>query len=171
MDVVFDIDGTLADATHRLHFIKDPAHWKSPRLGAMGKPDWESFLHTDQVSQDSSIEPIWNVLHALKAMQHRIIFITGRPAFQRDMTNAWLKGKIGPEPELREAVGAWFEDLVLYMRRPEDRRPSSVVKLELLQEAIADGYNPTLVFEDRNDDTKMWRDAGLLCCQVADGNY
>lgn len=28
-----------------------------------------------------------------------------------------------------------------------------------------------VVFEDRNDDTAMWRRNGLLCCQVADGNY
>ena len=34
-----------------------------------------------------------------------------------------------------------------------------------------DGYDPRLVFEDRKEDTAMWRDEGLLCCQVAEGDY
>lgn len=59
----------------------------------------------------------------------------------------------------------------LYMRKAQDRRPSHVIKGELLEQAREEGYDPQLVFEDRKDDTAMWRAKGILCCQVAEGNY
>ena len=59
----------------------------------------------------------------------------------------------------------------LYMRRKGDRRDDTIVKFELLEQIQADGYDPVLVFEDRDRVVQMWRDAGLKCLQVKPGEY
>ena len=178
MDVIFDIDGTLADASHRLHFIKDTAHWVTPddKPVSPPKPDWNSFLSYDQVAKDSPIPQTWAILGSLLHDHHRVIFITGRPEKTRKMTYQWLMTAC-PVRALawnywsnrRKSGGALGP--VIYMRKNGDHRPSSVVKEESLLLAKENGFNPVMVFEDRADDTAMWRRNGLLCCQVADGNY
>lgn len=172
MDIIFDIDGTLADASHRLHLIKDMAHWVSVD-GQPPKPDWETFLSDEMVAKDSPIPQTWETLLALLCVpDNRILFITGRPDSQRETTLAWL---MDDACDLRQDFCDhmhWEETVpVLYMRKTGDHRPSYIVKEELLQRARKDGYTPQLVFEDRKDDTEMWRRNGLLCCQVAEGNY
>jgi len=179
MDVVFDIDGTLANAEHRLHFIKDPNFWITPRGTSLvpRKPDWESFLADEHVANDTPIPQTWKLMTLLlQETDTRILFITGRPESSRPMTETWLTT---PCPVRAPAVTsmatrAWPHMRScppLYMRHSGDRRPSHVVKSELLGHARGDGFNPMLVFEDRREDTAMWRKEGLLCCQVADGNY
>lgn len=166
MDVIFDIDGTLANAEHRLHFINDPDKAK----------DWENFLSDEQIAKDTPIEPVWEVLESLVLQRHRVIFITGRPETQRQTTYDWLYPSAGQRDVARCAVNYYWDrrssrSPIIYMRKAGDRRPSHVVKEELLQVARMDGFNPKIVFEDRNDDTAMWRRNGLICCQVADGDY
>lgn len=174
MDVIFDIDGTLANAEHRLHHIKDPTYWR----GVPPRPDWDTFLSDELVGLDDAIPQTWAILEAfLNNPGVRLIFITGRKESTRQMTVSWFSDKDCPH----RAGSAWYWEErqgsggivgpVIYMRKNGDRRPSSTVKRELLNQARADGYNPTLVFEDRADDTAMWRSEGLLCCQVAEGNY
>lgn len=175
MDVVFDIDGTLADATHRLHFINDMQHWAQPE-GKLPRPDWESFLADEHVGKDEPIPQTWKLMHLLlKEGNTRVIFITGRKESTRAMTEKWLttKCKVRAPAVSYMELRAWPNSPCprVYMRADGDRRPSYVSKEENLQRARADGFNPTLVFEDRADDTAMWRRNGLLCCQVAEGNF
>ena len=181
MDVIFDIDGTLADASHRLHFIKDMRYWTQSPSNPEGvpKPDWESFLSDEQVSKDAPISQTWALLETMLYDQEnfRVIFITGRNESTREMTLDWLtkqncpfRGNSAHRWEYRKRSGG-MTGPVVYMRSVGDRRPSDAVKRDLLNKARADGFNPTLVFEDRKDDTAMWRSEGLLCCQVAEGDY
>lgn len=177
MDVIFDIDGTLANAEHRLHFITDPDKAK----------DWENFLSDEQVANDAPIDQIWTVLHALASARHKILFITGRPARQRKLTIDWLmpialveleRKMPSRRPHPRILLAQYWADRSthkhlprLYMRADGDRRPSHIVKQELLYQARSDGFAPKIVFEDRKDDAAMWRKQGLICCQVAEGDY
>lgn len=174
MDVIFDIDGTLANAEHRLHLINDTAFWVSTD-GKPAKPDWETFLSDEMVAKDTPILQTWKMLMALLDAEHaRILFITGRPEAQYKTTLAWLRDRTC---EHRRYFAEYWHHCptshtpALYMRKNGDRRASHIVKEESLHKAIAGGFNPTLVFEDRKDDTAMWRRNGLLCCQVAEGNY
>lgn len=156
MDIVFDIDGTLADAMHRLHFIEGEYR------------DWDNFLSEDQIAKDGPIKPIWEILNAMHNNGHRIIFITGRNVKTYDQTLKWIQDMANE----RAHEYGHEEFPIIYMARSEnDRRPSDVVKRLGLQQAREDGYNPQLVFEDRSHDAAMWREEGLLCCQVAEGNY
>lgn len=162
MDIVFDIDGTLANAEHRLHFIKDPDKAK----------DWENFLSDEQVAGDSAIPEIWEILYFMLAAGHRVIFITGRPEKQRQVTHDWLKNtECGIRNPAARVMHIRRQGPIIYMRRDGDRRPSHVVKGELLERARKDGFHPVMAFEDRKDDAAMWREKGLRCLQVAEGDY
>lgn len=95
----------------------------------------------------------------------RINFLTGRHSGQRELTWNWL---IENEIALRQwSLGTQR----LFMRDEGDHRPDHIIKLELLEQVIADGYEPIMVFDDRNSVVKMWRDAGIPCAQVAEGNF
>lgn len=171
MDFIFDIDGTLADASHRLHLINDMAHWVSAP-GKLPKPNWEEFLSDEQVAKDTPIPGTWELLTTLILSGNRIVFITGRPATQRGMTWDWLCDRNCPiRGRAYRFIGGYLTGL--FMRTPGDRRPSHIVKRELLDQAkkAIPNFNPVMVFEDRKEDTAMWREAGLLCCQVAEGDY
>jgi hypothetical protein len=143
MDVIFDIDGTLADRTHRRHFVTvKPANWNAFRAAA---------------DRDTVIEPVAGVLRRLQA-HARIILCTGRMEKERDLTEKWL---------LRNRI--FFDRL--FMRTTDDTRPDDVIKEELLDQILAEGFNPKLVFDDRQRVVDMWRRRGLICAQVAEGNF
>lgn len=182
MDVIFDIDGTLADASHRLHFIKDMNHWVAPNGNPLVPrvPDWETFLSDEQVAKDTPIPQTWALLSSMLEWpsEYRVVFVTGRKESTREMTYSWLTE--GTCPVRGMAVALWRRQTeyqgrkigpILYMRSEGDRRPSHEVKSDLLDRVIADGFNPTLCFEDRKDDAAMFRARGLLCCHVAEGDY
>jgi hypothetical protein len=145
MDVIFDIDGTIADRTHRLHFVEGP------------KKDYDAF--TLASVDDMPIEPVASVMRDLtmKVTNH-VICCTARMEKYRDLTERWLlKHRLFPER--------------LYMRPDGDNRADNVIKEELLDQIIADGYRPTIVFDDRRRVVDMWRRRGLVCAQVDTGDF
>ena len=141
---IFDIDGTIADNSHRTHNLL-----KTPK-------DWESYH--EGVEADGLHLHIASVAFAL-AKTKNIIFCTGRHDGQRDVTQTWL-GNNG----LSNHSG-------LYMRKEGDHRPDHIIKIELLVQIRADGFEPIMAFDDRNSVVKMWREAGIPCAQVAEGDF
>lgn len=89
----------------------------------------------------------------------KIIFLTGRPESSRILTDEWLKKHI---PDI---------NYILLMRDSSDFRSGEISKRELWEKNIESHYNTLCVFEDSNKCVNMWRDLGLLTCQVANGNY
>lgn len=161
--IVFDIDGTLADASHRHHFL-------------IGKPkNWPAFF--DAMKDDEPIPPTVGLcayllmLHA--SAEHmglrppfEVVFCTGRPDSHRAATEAWLRQHLQFATMFPTDFPRW-----LYMREAGDHRPDYVVKRELIAKMRADGIEPTLVFEDRKQCVDMWRQNGITCCQVAEGDF
>lgn len=145
--VIVDIDGTLADCHHRQRHIN-----KSPR-------DWTKFLSPELVCKDKLIEPIARLVNSL-VVSHTILYASGRPDTLRETTIDWLS-----------THDLWFPPFQLYMRRGGDKRPDVVVKREILNEIRADGFDPWLSIDDRAAVVEMWRDEGLTCLQVADGDF
>ena len=65
MKYIFDIDGTLADCSQRLHFIQPPEGLVHFEPGETDwKPDWESF-YKDCVND----KPIALTIEVLRALQ------------------------------------------------------------------------------------------------------
>ena len=65
--------------------------------------------------------------------------------------------------------GLVFEKI--YMRSDTDYRSDVIVKREMLDKMRANGYDPKMVFDDRDAVVQMWRDAGLKAVQVAPGDF
>jgi len=146
--IVFDLDGTLADITHRLHFVKN------------GKKDWDSFFRG--IPQDQPIPTIIDLARTLiKTNEKSVLFATGRPERTRSDTEAWL---------IENGVNAKFETS-LFMRRDGDQRPDTVVKRELLTNIRKAGFEPVLIFDDRQSVVDMWRGEGIRVAQVGPGNF
>lgn len=149
MDVIVDIDGTLADITHRLHLIAKP------------KPRWPEFF--DACDGDAPIKTVLKMVHSIRrgepspGMENRLIFCTGRPEHTRGKTRYWLHKQSLNGP--------------LYMRADGDFREDSIIKRELLVRIREDGYDPVLAIDDRKRVVDMWRAEGLVCAQVAEGEF
>lgn len=89
---------------------------------------------------------------------NQIVLCSGREAVYRGETAEWcLDNKI--------------PYAALYMRAEKDYRDDVIVKSELLDQILADGYEPWIVFDDRSRVVNMWRSRGLTCCQVAPGDF
>ena len=97
----------------------------------------------------------------VKALQkdHGLIFCSGRPERTRRATTDWLEEHLGLTPE------------ALYMRADSDRRADDIVKRELLARMRADRFEPALAIDDRQRVVDMWRSEGLVCAQVAEGDF
>lgn len=145
MDILVDIDGTLADCTHRLHHIQ-----KRPK-------DWDSFFAA--TADDRPIMPVIAMVSCMRAHPgHTLIFCSGRPEKTREATVAWLRRHGLPTKPL-------------YMRADGDHQDDQHLKRQLLARIRADGFDPILAIDDRKRVVDMWRAEGLICAQVAEGDF
>lgn len=140
--VLVDIDGTLADVTHRLHHIR-----------GKGKKNWHRFFQAMHKDEPNQIVVDWvkNL-----APEYEVVIVSGRPDNYRELTEAWL-----------EEHGIDYS--ALHMRRAGDRRPDDVVKREILHQLGKDRI--AFVIDDRASVCRMWRAEGLRTFQVAEGDF
>lgn len=147
--IVFDLDGTLASVEHRLHHIQ-----KDPK-------DWDAFF--EACADDEPIEPAIDLLWALCMVpRHEVQIWTGRSEDTHEATEDWLLKHTGLDssclPRLR-------------MRGVNDRRHDDVLKREWLHMVRAEGGDVRLAIEDRSRVVDMWRSEGVVCHQVAPGDF
>lgn len=147
MNVVFDLDGTLANAEHRVHHIrKEPRDWDAYHAACpFDTPKWPLIeLATNLIRRGNTLE-IW----------------TGRREVVRSQTEQWLS---------QYGLG-YFHGGKILMRPTGDFREDTVLKAEWLEQAIKDGFKPDLIIEDRARMIQMWRSKGIMALQCEDGNY
>lgn len=146
--VIVDIDGTISKVGDRLKYLK-----QSPK-------DWDSFY--EACDED---EPIIDVVSLVEELvcTHRIYFCTGRRESVREKTVIWLDKHVG-------SMGCLWDEFLL-MRKDGDFRHDTEAKPELLKEAGIDLKDIAFVLEDRNSMVQKWRELGLTCLQVADGDF
>lgn len=114
----------------------------------------------EKCDTDKCNEPLIKLLWDLYQAGYHIIFTSGREDIDnsRIKTEGWLDSNFGG-------------NYTLLMRSKKDHRPDEIVKEEIYHNEIEPFYNIIAVYDDRNKVCKMWRDLGLLCCQVYDGNF
>jgi hypothetical protein len=78
MFVVLDVDGTIADNTHRAHHVE-----KEPK-------NWEAFSAPGTVIKDTLIPGVARVVTKFQEMKCDIVILTGRTEDLRDTTMRWL---------------------------------------------------------------------------------
>ena len=143
MIVITDLDGTISDAEHRVHLVRN--HPK----------DYDTFFA--EARNDGPIDAVITVLQALRQAGHDIHIITGRSEVVRTDTEEWLRQHEVP-----------FDRLL--MRTDGDYTPDDRLKEKWFR-AEYEPSDVLLVLEDRARVVKMWRRLGLTCLQVADGDF
>lgn len=143
--IIFDLDGTLAIIDER-------------RKALNSKPkNWEAFFKG--MINDEPNTPIIEIYNAL-AMTHKfsMLIVSGRPDKYIEESKSWLyKNNIK------------FD--AIYMRKTNDRRNDSLVKKDILDEILSNGFNVVLSVDDRTSVVNMWRQNGIVCLQCADGDF
>ena len=145
--VIFDLDGTLALIDDR----RDLATKDN------GKFDWDVFFNPDNINLDLPNQPVINMANMLHKQGFRIFILSGRSDVTHQATVDWLNDN-----------GVWWDHLVM---RPQNQLylPDNDLKQGWLDTIGKD--NVAMVFDDRNQVVDMWRQNGLTCFQVADGDF
>lgn len=138
--VICDLDGTLADIKHRLHFVRD--------LPEGQKKDWKGFF--DNIAGDSVRNDVLDKLLAFEEQGNKIILVSARPDTYRKQTEAWLE----------KVFNGYDLAHVLIMRNGGDRRDDTIVKAELYDKYLKN-LSITKVIDDRPAVIRMWREKGL----------
>jgi predicted kinase len=141
--IIFDIDGTLADLSKRLHHIKN------------GSRNWDAFFA--ECGNDSPIEPICTLARLIRCHPFTIVLVSGRSDTAHEATVTWLD---------QQQIG--YDQLL--MRKAGDYRADDVIKEEFLDLLLADGHQILFVVDDRQRVVDMWRRRGLTCLQAREWN-
>lgn len=172
--VICDLDGTLADISHRRKFVDgtircsacgdclppniDPgpetlhAECNAPLTT---KKDWKSFFAN--VADDALNAPVAELLDLFADNGYHILLVSGRPITPCGIpTEEWLQ-----RHEVR------YDHL--FMRQGGDSRADTIVKREILDLLPIDRID--YVLDDRSSVVQMWRDAGLFVLQVDKGDF
>ena len=149
--VIFDLDGTLALIDDR----------RAISTKDNGKMDWDTFFDPKNIQLDKPNWPVILMAQTLKKAGHRIVIFSGRSKATKNATRDWLKGLDVPFDvlKMRPTDGGlkWMKDDLLKKKWLDDLFPNT-------DDIIC-------VFDDRDKVVQMWRDNGITCFQVADGNF
>jgi predicted kinase len=122
VDVIFDLDGTLADSSHRMQ--------------ARDQEDFDWDAAAAGIPNDKPIPKMIEVLMEHHRSGHRIIYMTGREESCRQLTEEWLRHH-----------GLYEVAEMLVMRATGDRRPAPDVKLDML-ERYCDPAQVSRIYDD-----------------------
>lgn len=141
--VIFDLDGTLADIAHRRHLVRGR------------RKRWPEFFAASV--HDRPNLPVIAAYHAFleASPAYELWIFSGRSDVVRAETENWLARHVGPYHHL-------------LMRRDGDYTADEVLKRRWV-EPIRDRV--LCVFDDRDKVVRMWRELGIACFQVAEGNF
>lgn len=115
MIVFCDLDGTVADNSHRIGFIQST------------KKDWDAFYSPELITKDKPITSSIKVLRRMLEMQGLLLyFLTGRPEKTRAATVEWLKANLSAS-----------HNAPILMRPDGDFRKADVYKEEHIQKVHA----------------------------------
>lgn len=181
---IFDLDGTLALIDHRRHLVERPSRGcpscaglnlgcvDCADLDAGWKSDWRGFFAA--CVDDKPNEPVIRTLQALRRSGAEIWIWSGRSDEVKSQTIEWLckNGCLGNNPTGFLPAWPFGAPERFRMRKAGDYRADVVLKSEWLSEIEPPEYKRlTAVFDDRDSVVQMWRDAGVPCFQVAQGDF
>lgn len=145
--IICDIDGTIA-------MFKG----NGPNGEDLRKPFYVEDDECHHYSVDKVNEVVLEIVQRF-ASTHYIIFCSGRTDNNRQVTQDWLDTHTD------------LPTYSLYMRAKGDFRRDDVVKEEIYRTYIEPFCDILFCIDDRNQIVEMWRRIGLICLQVAEGNF
>ncbi len=142
--IVFDMDGTLCDSSHRVHHITN------------GKKNWDAW-HSEVMNDTPNYDIVW-MLERFHDDNAVIVICTARDEKYKYETIIWLKENSIP-----------YHDM--YMRANGDKRDDSEVKVDLLEKITLDYNRPWLWVDDRQRVVDAIRSKGIRVLQVDKGDF
>jgi hypothetical protein len=149
--VVCDLDGTLAEISHRNPY------------------------DAQKCEDDGLNEHVAELIKAMYARGYKILFVSGREDLYRPETERWLKRHMKvsefrtPQNEQPFIVDMPYK---LFMRSTGDRRKDTVIKRGIYDREIKKNYFVQFVIDDRPCVVRMWRyDLGIPVMQVNDREF
>lgn len=132
--IIGDIDGVIADCSHRLQYLQG------------SEKNWDKFYGAE-MADDKYIKHNGDLLQKLSFGEDaQLVFLTGRPERTHELTRLWLNEHLGG------VVDYWIT-----CRLDGDHRKSPVVKAEML-ECFLDKYDslldPQMTISIFDDDPK-----------------
>ena len=121
---MIDLDGTVADARHRLHLIADPG-------GGATHEQWVHFF--DAAADDPPLPDGVRTAQHL-AESNDVVWLTARPERIRALTEQWLTDHHLPAGRL-------------LMKPADDKRPARTFKIDEMRRLAID-HEITLVVDD-----------------------
>lgn len=149
---IFDLDGTLALDSHRVHYLEDKSD-----------PDrWNKYY--DACDKDVPNEAVVKVFNGLLSSGADIFIFTGRSIRVSCKTVQWLN------KHTSFFIYHGFDNI--QMRREKDYTADFTLKREWYESMLLmDRERLVGVFEDRTRVVNMWRSLGITCFQVAAGDF
>jgi len=139
--IIFDLDGTLNIIGDRLKYLQQPVK------------DWDAFYEASL--NDAVNTPIAKIYNLFYEKYSFIYILTGRNEKYRAITKQWLR------------QNNFLYDK-LFMRPDGDYRHDTIVKPMLAAPFL---NRIEMAFEDRKVMADKWRELGILCLHVAEGNF
>ena len=146
--VLCDIDGTIADTAHRLHYVQASLH-------VDGKKDWKGFF--SEMANDPVRQDVQKILVDHYNEGKTIIFLSARPDDYKEVTLKWLADK-----------NLGFAYTVI-MRRSHDKRADTEAKRDMLNMHFPDKGVIHQVIDDRPTVIRLWKEMGLNVLDVGAG--
>lgn len=142
---IFDLDGTIADIVHRRHLVEC-----SPKK------------HREFYAMCTEDTPVFSVIKTM----HRLVFggadlwiWSGRSDEVLTETVRWLDKNYVPYHALK-------------MREASDHQPDVKLKRSWLRAMDKEDRERLIaIFDDRKSVVDMWRQEGVSCFQVAEGDF
>ena len=143
--IVFDIDGVLADCSHRLHYIQGANKY------------YDKFYSDDEVLKDTPIPTLGDMLFDIQNDNYKgsdtdIKFVTARNIKCITTTVKWLE----------RHFSIMVQEEHIHMRPENDYRPAHEVKEDLIKKHI--GFkNIVFAFDDDYQVNEMYKNHGIMC--------
>ena len=140
--IVVDLDGTLCNLKHRLHYILRDKH-----------KDYDSFYN--EVGGDTVNKWCSKIISLMWHSNFEIYLVSGRPKSCLDKTTLWLDYYRIPYTSLN------------LLRTTGDHTTDVELKQKWLDDS---GFKDRILFtiDDRQRIVDMWRSNGLTCLQCSD---
>lgn len=140
--VLSDLDGTLANVDHRLHYVKT-----TPK-------DWKSFFAG--IKDDIFRSDVWE---SVIGENKPVILVSARPEKYRRETEEWLR---------KHGIIRGVNYVTLIMRKDGDTRQDDDVKKDMYKRYFQ--HNKVVrIYDDRPRVIRMWRELGINVVDVGAG--
>lgn len=126
--------------------------------GTLAKMTDRSPYEWERVHEDEVHQHIADLVNTYAKKNIEILIVSGRDGSSQELTKQWLS---------KHHIH-WDK---FFIRPAKNREKDTVIKKRIYEESIKGKYDIQFVLDDRQQVVDMWRSLGLLCLQVAEGNF